>query len=180
VLSLSALGAGDDEIDLPAAALATHQPLVPVGDGRLGAVALGQRGRVGLDLVPAIAAPHDEPHMGRGGAAERRRRPGVAVHRRLRRWRGGAYSGGKGAVVAADPACRGCPAVPVSPMRDRVKPSTLLASPNEPPLRACAASDRQTKPLDPTTLSCRLARVRNAPPNRRFAPGCLTLAKTSM
>jgi hypothetical protein len=82
--SLSALGAGDDGIDVAAAALAADEALVPIGEDRLGAVALGQRGWVGLDLVAAIAAPHDEPRMSSGGAAECRRRPGVVVHRRRR------------------------------------------------------------------------------------------------
>jgi hypothetical protein len=96
------LGPGEDEVDLAAAALAADKPLVPVQDGQLGAVALGQRGRVGLDLVATIAAPHDEPHMSSRSAAQRCRRAGVAVHRRPRRWpglaRGGAYTfgGGKG------------------------------------------------------------------------------------
>ena len=43
-------------------------------DGQLGAVALRHVARIGLDLVAAIAAPYDEPRMGRGGAAERRGR----------------------------------------------------------------------------------------------------------
>ena len=34
---------------------AAHQPLVPVRDGQIGAVALGHRGRVGLDLLPSVA-----------------------------------------------------------------------------------------------------------------------------
>jgi hypothetical protein len=33
--------------------------------------------------VAAIPAPHDEPQMRRGGAAERRRRAGVGLQRRL-------------------------------------------------------------------------------------------------
>jgi GAF domain-containing protein len=37
----------------------------------LGAVARGHLGRVGLDLVPAIFAPHDQPPMRRRGIAER-------------------------------------------------------------------------------------------------------------
>jgi hypothetical protein len=45
---------------LPAAALAADEPLVPVGDGQLGTVARCHRGGIGLDLVLAIAAPHNE------------------------------------------------------------------------------------------------------------------------
>ena len=66
-------GAGHDEVDFPAAALAADEPLVPVRDAEISAVALGHRSGIGLDLVAAIAAPHDEPRMGRGGAAECRR-----------------------------------------------------------------------------------------------------------
>jgi hypothetical protein len=104
----SGFGPSDDEIDLAAAALAAHQPLVPVRDGHLGAVTLGHCGRVGLDLVPAIAAPHDQVGAGSGGAAECRRRPGVAVHRRRRCWRGadpiGAISGARPVLEAPGPA----------------------------------------------------------------------------
>ena len=46
------------ETDIAAPALPAHQPLGPVQHRRLGAVAFGQFGRVGLDLVEAIAAPH--------------------------------------------------------------------------------------------------------------------------
>jgi hypothetical protein len=44
-------------------------------------------GGIGLDLVPAIPipAPDDEPHAGRGGAAERHRRAGLGFHLRRRR-----------------------------------------------------------------------------------------------
>jgi hypothetical protein len=35
---------------------------------------------VGLDLVPAIETPHDQPHTRRRGAAERHRRAAVSVH----------------------------------------------------------------------------------------------------
>ena len=45
----------------PAPSLSAHKPLVPVENGHLGAVALGHRGRVGLDLVAAIETPHDQP-----------------------------------------------------------------------------------------------------------------------
>jgi hypothetical protein len=57
----------------------------------------------GLDLVVAIAAPHDQPRTGSGGAAKCRRRASVAVHRRRPRpWlgpspaRGGGRGGGRG------------------------------------------------------------------------------------
>ena len=56
--------AGDDEIDPPAVALAADEPLVPVRDRHLGAVARRHLVRIGLDLVPAIAAPYDQPHPG--------------------------------------------------------------------------------------------------------------------
>jgi hypothetical protein len=41
---------------------------VPVRDGHLGAVALRYLGGVGLDLMVAIDAPDDQPHMGRAAA----------------------------------------------------------------------------------------------------------------
>jgi hypothetical protein len=52
---------GYDHIDLAAAALGADQPLAPIGHSSFGAVLLGHLGRVGLDLVPAILAPHDQP-----------------------------------------------------------------------------------------------------------------------
>jgi len=54
-----------NKLDPPAAALATHQPLVPVGDGHLGTVALGHLSRGGLDLVLAIETPDDQPYARR-------------------------------------------------------------------------------------------------------------------
>ena len=77
----SASRASANEIDPPAAALAADKPLVLVGDAHLGAVAFRHFGRVGLDLVPAIAAPHDQADLGRGGVAERHRRAAVGAHR---------------------------------------------------------------------------------------------------
>jgi hypothetical protein len=62
-----------------AAALRATQPLVPILHRRRGAVSLGHFGRIGLDLVAAIPAPHDEPHLRRGGAAERIRNVRVAL-----------------------------------------------------------------------------------------------------
>jgi hypothetical protein len=67
------LSSGHHEIDPPAPAIAADEPLMPVGDAHLGTVALSHLGGVGLDLVPAIEAPDDQPHMGRRGVAERHR-----------------------------------------------------------------------------------------------------------
>jgi hypothetical protein len=78
---VSSLGARDHEIDLAATALAADEPLVPVGDGQLGTVARCHRGGVGLDLVPAIAAPDDQPDAGSRGAAQCQRRAGVRLQR---------------------------------------------------------------------------------------------------
>jgi hypothetical protein len=67
------------EVDPPAAALAEDQPPVPVGDGHLGAVALGHLGRVELDLMPAVETLHDQPHVRRSGVAQGHRRAAVGV-----------------------------------------------------------------------------------------------------
>jgi len=62
---LSSSGPGDHHVDIPAAAFRAHQPLAPVGYGRLGAIPLGHLSRIGLDAVPAGLAPDDEPNIGR-------------------------------------------------------------------------------------------------------------------
>jgi hypothetical protein len=41
-------------------ALGTDKPLAPIGNGGLGAVALSHFGGVGLDLVAARLAPHNQ------------------------------------------------------------------------------------------------------------------------
>ena len=71
---------GEHEIDAPAAALRAFEPLDPIDHRQLGAVAGGVLGRVGLNLVLAIAAPHDHPGLGRGRTAERCRRAAVRFH----------------------------------------------------------------------------------------------------
>ena len=70
---LSPLRSGYDHVDLPAAALGAEQPLSPIGHSRFGAVPLGHFGGVGLDLMPAILAPDDQPDAGGGSVAERQR-----------------------------------------------------------------------------------------------------------
>jgi hypothetical protein len=35
---------------------------------------------MGLDLMAAIVAPHDQPHLGRSGSAKRDRRVGLGFH----------------------------------------------------------------------------------------------------
>jgi hypothetical protein len=66
---LPPLGPAHHHIDLAAPALAARKPLSPIRHGRLGAVALGELGRIGLDLAAAIPAPHDEANAsGSGGA----------------------------------------------------------------------------------------------------------------
>ncbi len=44
-------------------------------DRNLGAVAVGEFGRVRLDPEAAIRAPHEQPHARRGRATKRHRRP---------------------------------------------------------------------------------------------------------
>src|SRR5215469_12028166 len=58
-------GTADHHVDMAAAGLRADEPLAPIGDRRLGAVARGHLGRVGLGPVLAILAPHDEPQMRR-------------------------------------------------------------------------------------------------------------------
>jgi len=53
---------------------------MPLRDSRLVAVAIDHFGRVRLDLMLAITAPHDQPHVGRSGAAERHRWAGPGSH----------------------------------------------------------------------------------------------------
>ncbi len=65
------------------AALAADEALVPVIDGRLGAVVLGHLGRVGLGAIPAIETPDEKAHLGSGGVAERHRRAAVRFQRAL-------------------------------------------------------------------------------------------------
>jgi hypothetical protein len=78
--ALSLLGSAYDHIDLTAAALGADQPLTPIGHRRFGAVPLGHLGRVGLDLMPTILAPNDQPDAGGGSIAERHRRAGLCLH----------------------------------------------------------------------------------------------------
>jgi len=57
---------GEHEIDAPAAALRTNQSPDPIAYRQIGTVTSNLLGRVGLDLMPAIAAPDNQPHL-RGG-----------------------------------------------------------------------------------------------------------------
>ena len=68
---------------MPATALAADEMLVPVINGRPGAVVLGHFGRVGLGAIPAIETPDQEPHFGRRGVAEGHRRAAVRFQRDL-------------------------------------------------------------------------------------------------
>jgi hypothetical protein len=52
-------------VNLAAAALRTDQPLAPIRQCHLGAVALSLFGGIGFNLVTAIAAPHDRANAGR-------------------------------------------------------------------------------------------------------------------
>jgi hypothetical protein len=69
-----------DHIDLTAAAAGADQPLSPIGHLRCRAVPLGHLGGVGLDLMPAIFAPNDQPDAGGGSIAERHRRAYFGFH----------------------------------------------------------------------------------------------------
>jgi hypothetical protein len=74
---------GQHHVDLPTAALRTHQPLAPIEHGRFGAVPGGHLDGVGLDLVPAFLAPYNQPHAGRCRGAERHRRTAIGFHLEL-------------------------------------------------------------------------------------------------
>jgi hypothetical protein len=62
--------------------LSADKPLLPVGDGRLGTIALRLLGGVRLDLMMAFLAPDDQPHAGGGSGAERHWRTRLGFHRR--------------------------------------------------------------------------------------------------
>jgi hypothetical protein len=62
-VALTQLGSGDNHIHMPAAATGAHETLAPFGDGRLGAVALGHRAGVGLDLPAGVSTPYAQPHI---------------------------------------------------------------------------------------------------------------------
>jgi hypothetical protein len=58
-------------IDLATTALRADQPIAPIEHGHLGTVPLSVLAGVGLDLMAARFAPHDQPHASRSGAAPR-------------------------------------------------------------------------------------------------------------
>jgi hypothetical protein len=64
-VELSPLGSGDDHIHSPAAALGADKPLAPIENRRIRAISSSRLGRVGLDLVAAIAAPYDSYRRGK-------------------------------------------------------------------------------------------------------------------
>ena len=61
-------------------ATGTDEPLTPIGNRRLGAVSARHFGRIKLNLMAAIPAPHDEAKMGSRRVPERHRRAGVGFH----------------------------------------------------------------------------------------------------
>jgi len=84
LLVLPPLGPRHHHVNVAATAPGADEPLSPLGNGGLGPVLLGQLGGIGLDLVTARLAPHDQPHASRGGIAERHRWPGLRSHPRCR------------------------------------------------------------------------------------------------
>ena len=74
-------GPGHYHIDLAAAALGANQPLAPLWHGCVVAILLGHFRRIGLDLVLASLAPHDEPNARPRGIAKRHRRARVRFRR---------------------------------------------------------------------------------------------------
>jgi len=78
---LPPLGPGHHHVDVAAAAPGADEPLAPLRDGGVGAVPLGHLGGVGLDLVAARLALHDQPHARRGGVPEGHRWSRRGFHR---------------------------------------------------------------------------------------------------
>jgi hypothetical protein len=79
---------GGDHIGIAAPTTGTDEPLMPIGNGRLGAVSSRHFGGIRLDLMAALPAPgeavwlpegppHDQAHMGSRRVAERHRRAGI-------------------------------------------------------------------------------------------------------
>ena len=92
---------GEYEIDLLAGALRAFEPPDPIAHRQICVVASSVLGRVGLDLMLAIAAPDNKPCLRRGCATERCWRPGVPVHRwRCRCGSGNGSAGLAGASLA--------------------------------------------------------------------------------
>src|SRR5271169_7173841 len=69
------------------------EPLTPIEDRGVGAIPSSDLRGIGLDLMIAILAPHDQPDLCSGGAAERHRRAGCGFHRPAHR------AGGLGALA---------------------------------------------------------------------------------
>jgi hypothetical protein len=51
--------------------------LAPINNWRSGTVPPSHLGGIGLDLMAAISAPHDQPHVSRSGVGKRHRRAGL-------------------------------------------------------------------------------------------------------
>jgi hypothetical protein len=77
IAMLSPPAAGHDHIYLVASTTGTDEPTSPLGNGSLGAVSSRHFGGIGLNLVAAFPAPHDQAHMGSRRVAERHRRAGL-------------------------------------------------------------------------------------------------------
>ena len=59
------------------------KPLVPIGDGHLGTIALRLLRGIWLDLVLAILAPNNEPDLSCGSITKRHRGATVGLHQPL-------------------------------------------------------------------------------------------------
>jgi hypothetical protein len=77
---LSTLGPAHDHIGLPSAAAGTDEPLAPIENAGVGAVASSHLCRVWLDLMLATLAPYDQADVGSGGVPQRHWRAGVRLH----------------------------------------------------------------------------------------------------
>jgi hypothetical protein len=80
LLALPPRGPGHHHVDVAAAAPGAYEPLAPFENAGRGAISLGHLGSIRLDLVAAIAAPHDQAHASRSRVSERHRRAGARFH----------------------------------------------------------------------------------------------------
>ena len=71
---LPSIGSGHHHFYFPAAARRAYQPLPQLRNWHVGALPLRLLGWVGLDLMVAYLAPHDEVYASPRGVAERHRR----------------------------------------------------------------------------------------------------------
>jgi hypothetical protein len=70
---------GKDHINRATVAAGTDQPIAPIKNACCFPVPFSKVRGIWFDLMAAIPAPHNQPHAGRGGIAQRHRRAGRRV-----------------------------------------------------------------------------------------------------